>query len=63
MARYSRRSETKSTPLKKWVFLKNHQKKISAKIQKYHSIDVQKIDKWSNFGWKIPRGRPLITVF
>ncbi len=33
------------------------------KIQKYHSMGLQKINKWSNFGWKISRGCPLMTIF
>ncbi len=37
--------------------------KIFAKIQKHHSMGLQKIDKWSNFGWNTSRGCPLITIF
>jgi hypothetical protein len=52
-----------STPLKKWGFQKNHQNKIFAKIQKHYSMGLHKIYKWSNVGWKISRGCPLITIF
>jgi hypothetical protein len=50
------------TPLKKWGFLKNQQKKISTKIQKHLSMGLQKLDRWSNLGWKISRGCPFITI-